>query len=102
MLDEHGMPVPHAGSPLPWKPWPRLSPSGIIDANGRWIENSTETIRFQVHTANFYERTAEIVRRLGKPQALSLAEVEAIMLDAANLWSEMQEDAKGGGDETGV
>lgn len=98
MLDEHGMPVPPEHTPIPlWIEHERFTDT-VRDADDQEV-NLWDSPEFFVHAANWIVPCREIVRRLGKPQALSLAEMEAIMLDAANLWSEMQEDVKGGDDE---
>jgi hypothetical protein len=95
--NDRGIAVPSNGSPLPWKPWPRRIPSGIVGANGRFIDTEPDTFRFQTVAANYHERMAEIVRRL---EAWSGAQdtpedgLWDIINDATTLWAEYQDAVK--------
>jgi hypothetical protein len=97
--NDAGIAVPSESSPLPWKLWPHTYPSGINDANGRFIESSPETLRFQHVAANYHERMADIVRRLATvenwPDRMMVAgSALAIAEDAAALWAEYQKEVQ--------
>lgn len=94
--NQNDIAIPHKGSPLPWKSWPKLIPNGIIDANGRFIDTEPDTFQFQAISANFHERFADLVRRMAEPENLSLSELDEIVTDAKTAWEEYQTDLRGG------
>lgn len=106
MLDEHGMPVPHKSSPLPWK---QLDTYEMVDANKDEVVCAVRKgfvtnadCKFSVHAANWIIPCREIVRQLAEAAVKEVspeAAYKRIAYDAAELWAKMQEDAKGGGDE---
>lgn len=97
--DEHGMPVPHEESPLPWR-----EHSGGIEADDEsWVLEdeflADQDLHFSIHAANWIIPCREIVRRLADFDCymdIQESDVRGIIADAANLWAEMQRDAKGG------
>lgn len=96
MKDEHGMPLPDAGSWLPWS----------NEGDEILSENETNVTAlmyhddadFIVHAANHIIACREIVRRLIEwhfgplDKHVSLCDIVA---DAKKLWAKMQKEAKG-------
>jgi len=93
--DEHRMPVPGDESPLPWSEM-----YGVVeDCDGFEICQAGENSSFIAHAANYHHRLAEIVRRLAFSKLSQESELWNLQMDAASLWVEMQQDAKGVRDE---
>lgn len=96
MKDEHGMPMPDAGSWLPWS----NEGDEIISENESNVTALMypEDADFIVHAANHIIPCRDIVRRLARWQhgGMSSGNINDIAADAALIWAEMQREAKGG------
>jgi len=74
-------------------------------ANNELVPPADEDDRKVWLAVSHFDECREIVRRLAEATIKEVnpeAAYKRIAYDAAKIWAEMQEDAKGGGDETGV
>jgi hypothetical protein len=106
--DEDGIAVPGIADPLPWRLDVTSGDKWLFDANGVLVGLDGDTLEFTPHAANYHQRLADIVRRFVEMchrwQHAPSGELgdfiekdKALRAEAAALWAEMTDDAKGGG-----
>lgn len=94
--NDRGIAVPSEQSPTPWQYKETEFYNEIVDDNDDTVIEDVlakDDAKFQVVAANYHERMADIVRRLGE-SGQTLDQWDDIAEDAGKLWAEYQKEVQ--------